>query len=124
MVSEGYYSLVLILFTIALLAGSFVYLFYHVKKPVKKESVKAPDLPGKIEMISMAALSDKEACSELEKVLSQVSSHFPEMSTLQQLELRSIRSECQEMVYSSISSEGKKEELKRRALVLLRQLKS
>jgi hypothetical protein len=73
----------------------------------------------KLISIDVSVLPDKEACLQLQKILTEAEKKFPSMERGQKEELRSICEDCQLLAYSFAEEEGKKEVLKRRAVRLL-----
>lgn len=65
--------------------------------------------------------NQKQVCFEIQRLLSEVMKNSV-LTKTQEQELKSIRSECQLMIYSDVSSEDKVEELKSRTLDLLHQV--
>jgi hypothetical protein len=66
------------------------------------------------------SISDKQTCFELLKILSDFARmNEARLNEEQHLMMQSMRSDCQLMLYSDISAEGRKEELKRRALAIV-----
>jgi flagellar basal body-associated protein FliL len=111
-------------FVVVLLAGGSVFVFYHGKSTVEQPETSKENFSQKLAAIPFHALDERQACAALERVLALVSLRYSLMTEAQREELSAIRQECQVLAYSDIRTEGKKEELKKRAVALLRQIES
>jgi hypothetical protein len=93
-------------------------------KVIAPPSQKPVSYAEKLIGIDVSSMPDKEACLKLQKILAEAGKEYPSMSTAQKSELRSICEDCQLLAYSSVEEEGKKEELKRRAVRLLLEIEN
>ena len=73
----------------------------------------------KLVAVDVSVLPDKEACLRLQKILTDAGKQYPLMNYDQKAALQSLLEDCQLLAYSSAEEEGKKEELKKRAIRLL-----
>ena len=78
-----------------------------------------PTCTEQLQKIDVSVLTDKEACLQIQKILTEAEKKYPSITTLQLQELKSICEDCQLLAYSFAEEEGKKEDLKKRALRLL-----
>ena len=93
------------------------------KKPVLKKAIEEPARPNYMQQIAslnINALTEKQTCAEVQKILSGFSKEkSPLLSSQQKEELRSILQECQLCIYSHVD-EGRKEELIKRSVSLVK----
>ena len=100
-------------------------LWWMRKSRVKKQGTEVPPLQKPISFtdmlvaIDVSDLPDKDACLHLQKILTRAEQEYPLMNNDHKVGLQSIIKDCQLLAYSSAEEEGKKEELKTRAIRLL-----
>lgn len=90
-----------------------------VKKTELVEEPK-PDWLSKFHAIN-SQLNEKQACIDIQKLLTEVLKTSA-LNKMQEEELRSIMDECRLFAYTDLNMSSKLEELKKRALTVLRQL--
>lgn len=98
----------------------------------KKKYIPQPIVPAKVEetistrigSLDIHQLNEKEACIQVNKLLSELERRFPRMNNQQKQELVSIKNDCQFMAYSSMELKGRKESLHQRALELARSVEA
>jgi hypothetical protein len=115
---------ILVLLIMALFAIVPV-IFWRRKKQNNIQSLPAEKISyiQKLDRIASLQLTDKQFCSEIQKLLTEVNKEY-KLSREQEQELQSLRNDCQLLIYSDINSENKKEELQKRTEVFLRQVQS
>lgn len=100
---------------IAALAGVIAILLFFLSRARKKSNAVVSEPIPKSETIKFELdihnLTDKQACTEIEKFLAAFKSKGKSLTPEQVNEIRSIREECQLLDYSGLSQEGKKLEL-------------
>jgi hypothetical protein len=107
------------------LSGIIVFAIRKINKKNKPEEKDPPpashiDYGQLITRLDVSNMTDKQTCFELQKIISDFHKEYEmHLTEAQREELASIRRDCQEMVYSNIDIEGKKEELKARAMKVL-----
>ena len=87
----------------------------------KPDEGRSLDYPKKLQEIISGELTDKQFCVEIQKLLSEVERNCS-LSSTQNTEARSIKADCQLLIYSDVIIAGKKEELERRAARFLQEL--
>jgi hypothetical protein len=118
-------------FITSLISLLFLAIILFIRRNRKKKTKPVPvTKPGKenyvqkMNSLDTDKLSDRQACLQIQQLLARfIKEEQPMLSREQSEEVNSIKSDCQLLIYSSISLAGKKEELKKRAVRLLRQLK-
>ena len=100
-----------------------VLLFYRKEKQKNRGSllIKKTDYRQKLSEIALQQLTNKQFCSEVQKLLGEVSRQ-DNLSRQQRQELEFIQQDCQLLIYSDINAEGKKNELQKRTENFLKQL--
>lgn len=99
----------------ALVVSVIVYLVVRRKKkpePVIEVVEKPLSVSEKCRALNLQAMDDKEACIQVNKLLSELPKANPVITAEQKQELDAIRYECQLLAYSNVEVSGKKEELK------------
>lgn len=82
-----------------------------------------PPKPSELlNVLDFSQLSDKQACLEIQKSLAPLKAKYLQLSPAQKQEWASIESQCQLLIYSTINAEGRKEELKARAVKLMEEV--
>lgn len=110
--------------SVALAGAVLLILFLKRKKskPVPPAASVHPDPVQKLNDIVSAGLKRKEFCYEIQKLLNEISRTF-RLSTEQEKEVKSLSSDCQLLIYSDITGDEKRQELQKRVVVLIGQLK-
>jgi hypothetical protein len=81
------------------------------------------DYIQKLDRIKSQQMTDKQFCSEIQKLLTEVNKEY-NLSREQEQELQSLRKDCQLLIYSDINSESKKGELQKRTEIFLKQMQT
>lgn len=117
-------SLWIIFAVIALVLVLLLALRFRTKfeKPAQAIGPLKPDHIGNFHEVNTSGLKGKQFYVAIQKLLSEVNK-TGSLTQLQKNELASIQNECQLLIYSDINSEGQEDQLKKRILGLLRQLK-
>ena len=111
---------------ILLAALLLMIIFILLRKRKKQQNVHSweinkPNYSQKFKDIISQQLSDKQFCSEIQKLLIDVSKEY-NLSDEQKQELKSIQNNCLLMIYSDISLESKRDELEKRTEAFLKQV--
>jgi hypothetical protein len=89
-----------------------------------KAKPEHPSLVQKMEELNTKDLSEKETCIGIQKVIALVFKQYPGLSGKQKQSFLDIRQDCELMAYSDMNTEGKKEELKQRMILLIKELEN
>jgi hypothetical protein len=110
-------------FAIGFLFVLTIIVFFFKKKRVnvQESSSETTSYIQKLNCIASLTLSDREFCSEIQKLLYEINKK-QNLSLNQKEEIRSIQKDCQQLIYSNVNTEGQKEELQKRTYALLQQL--
>lgn len=93
-------------------------------EPVMEVVEKPLAVSEKCRALNLHAMDDREACIQVNKLLSELHKVNPVITAEQKQELDAIRNECQLLAYSNVEISGKKEELKERITRLSSQIEA
>lgn len=115
----------ILFFLIIILLATMSVIFWRgkIQGNIQPSEVEKISYTQKLDRITFRQLTDKQFCSEIQKLLTEVNKEY-NLSREQEQELRSLRNDCQLLIYSDINSERKKEELQKRTEAFLKQLQS
>lgn len=112
---------------IAVLLACSLFFILKKKKTKKPKTEVVPILPlqtnftEKLSQLDLETISDKQACIEMQKLINQIILER-NLNSSQAKELQSIKNDCQLIIYSDISSEEKRFEIKNRLLQALQNI--
>ncbi len=114
---QGYWPWLVAVLGVGFLAA---WLLSRKRKPAPIIEVpeKPVSLTEKCRALDLENMDDREACVQVNKLLSELQRAYPSMSAEQKLELEAIRNDCQLLAYSNVEVSGKKQELKEKTVRL------
>ena len=122
---KGYFRWWLPAIGIVVLAGIIIFFTSRSSKakagaPMVHATNKtaADDLQG----LDIESMTDKQACSEITRILNEARRANPTLSLAIQEEMQSIQKDCQLLIYSDMDTSGERNELKKRAVAVLRKM--
>lgn len=97
-----------------------VFLF-RIKRATPVKAEEGPDYAKKLQEAVTSKFTDKQFCLEVQKLLNEVEKNCS-LSPVQKAEIHSIKADCQLLIYSDVTIEGRKKELEKRAAKLFQEL--
>ena len=122
--SRNYLLAVVMAFTSLIVLLIFLKRKKNIKQPPPVIAEPFSAVSSRIEELNLDSVSDKKACVEITRLLSELQMKNPGISLEQLRELENIKADCQMMAYSEIEVPGVKESLKHRSAVLARQVEN
>jgi len=122
-VTKNSFPYVWVILSLVIISIATILFFRKRKpKPEEKESISAPVKTNYVQQLAslnLNELAEKQACTEIQRIVSAFSKEHSSLLTLQQKEeVQAILQECELVIYSK-ALEGKKTELVKRGMKLL-----
>jgi hypothetical protein len=121
--SLGRFPVYTVLGVMVLILAAIVYWKSKKQKTIQVLKDETPDYYKQFEDISSGKLNDKQLCIEIQKLLLEAKKN-QDLSNDQNHDLQSIYNDCEFLIYSDVSLEGKRDELLKRTAILLKQIRA